>query len=232
MLEPFSKLKLSGPVGLNIAHFLRENIINNRLQPGQNLPEAEVAALMGVSRQPVRDALLRLSEAGLLQIMPQRGTLVTRISLPGMEAGRFVRQAVERAVVRHAATQATRAAIQAMRRIIDAQNAALEAEEHPVFLKLDDALHQAFAESIGDGDAWTALARVKLQMDRVRYLSLPEATPGALLITQHRAIVDAIAAHDPLAAEQAMDQHLPEVLSALPRLVVLFPNHFDKADAP
>lgn len=226
-LSPLDPQEQAGPVGLAIALLLRERIVTNRLPPGQALPESEVASLLGVSRQPVREALIRLSEGGLVRILPQRGTLVTRISRQAVEGGRFVRDAVERAVVREAARHAPPGATEAMHRLIDAQEAALQAEDHAGFLRLDDALHAAFAAAMGQPGAWTALGEVKLQMDRVRYLSIPDATPAALLVAQHRAIVDAIGAGDADAAEAAMRAHLSEVLSALPKLAERFPDHFE-----
>ena len=230
VLEGFGKLALEGPVGLGIARFLRDAIVRNQLPPGQNLPEAELAQILGVSRQPVREALIRLSEAGLLRILPQRGTLVARISLAGVEGGRFIRQAVERSVIACAAERATEADIRGMRRVIEAQAEAVRLGNHAGFLSLDDELHRSFAQAIGLESAWTGLSAVKLQMDRVRYLSLAEATPGATLIRQHRAIVAALAARDARAAEAAMAEHLAEVLSALPRLVARFPDHFDRGE--
>ncbi|ONG59124.1 hypothetical protein BKE38_00140 [Pseudoroseomonas deserti] len=228
VLESFSRMDHSGPVGLNIARFLRDAIIRNQLQPGQTLPEAELAQIMGVSRQPVRDALIRLSESGLLRILPQRGTLVTRISVRAVEGGRFVRQAVERAIIRQAASAVADADLRAMRRNVDEQEEALERGDHAGFLALDDALHQGFARCMGQETAWDALAEVKLQMDRVRFLSVPtHATPGPVLLRQHRAILAGLAARDPDAAEAAMAEHLSEVLSSLPQLATRFPSHFD-----
>ncbi|MCG7363613.1 FCD domain-containing protein [Roseomonas sp. ACRSG] len=128
--------------------------------------------------------------------------------------------------------EAPRSALDAMHRVIDTQEAALAREDHPAFLALDDELHGSFAALMGHPAAWTALAQVKLQMDRVRYLSIPDATPSELLIAQHRAIVAAIARRDPDAAEEAMRQHLSEVLSALPKLCERFPDHFETKEAP
>lgn len=220
-----------GPVALSITRLLRQAIITNRLPPGRALPETELAARLGVSRQPVREALIRLAEGGLVRTLPQRGTLVSRISLARVAAGRFVRDAVERATIRRAAEAAPPGTEAILHRLINAQEAALARHDHPAFLALDDELHGAFATAAGHGPAWALLADVKLQMDRVRYLSIPEATPGALLIEQHRHIAEAIARRAPDAAEAAMRGHLEQVLSALPRLTALFPDHFDGDEA-
>ena len=74
------------------------------------------------------------------------------------------------------------------------------------------------------------IEEAKAQMDRVRFLSLPDATPVAHLITQHQAILDAIAAGRAAAAEQAMKDHLREILKSLPRLSQAFPDMFEDDD--
>lgn len=221
----------SGPVGPQILRILRQRILTNELPPGTRLSEADLSRSLGVSRQPVREALIRLAEAGLVQALPQRGTEVLRISLPKVLSGRFVREAVERAVVRQAAMMADAAALARLQGCIAAQEEAAARNDHAGFLRADDAMHQALAASIGHDEAWTALQEVKFQMDRVRYLSLPDATPMELLVAQHKAILAAIAQRDPATAEVAMEEHLAQVLSALPRLAARFPAHFDGAGA-
>ncbi len=228
VLEGFNKSAVHGPIGHAITAFLRNAIVRNALVPGQALPEVELAELMGVSRQPVREALIRLSEMGLLRILPQRGTLVTRISLAGVLSGRFIRQAAERAVIVEAAKRASESDIRAMWRLIERQEDALAEEDYGKLLRLDDDLHEAFARSMGIDSVWPGLTAAKLQMDRVRYLSTPLVTPGARVLDQHRAIVSAVAVRDAAAADAAMAEHLLEVLSSLPDLVARMPDHFER----
>lgn len=222
---------LPGPIGPEVRRVIEEKIVTNVLSPGVRVSEQDLASLLGVSRQPIREALIRLAEAGLVRVLPQRGTLVTRISVARVNSARFLREAVECAVVRQAAEQASADAVAGMRRLIDAQAEAARAEKHAAFLALDDELHRAFAMCIGHGDVWRTLQSVKLHMDRVRYLSLSEATPLARLIAQHGAIVDAIAARDPDAADAMMRRHFGELLESLPRLIARMPGCFDTADA-
>ncbi len=222
-----------GPVGLQVRRIIEERIITNALRPGERLSENELSGQLGVSRQPVREALIRLAEVGLVRVLPQRATVVTRISVTRVSSARFLREAVERAVVRQAAGHATPEAIRRMRAIIRAQSKAIKAEDHAAFLGLDDDLHRAFAASIGHEEVWRTLQNVRQQMDRVRYLSLPEATPGARLLEQHTGIVEAIAQGDADAAEAMMQEHLSELLSSLPRLVATLPDYFgDVEPAP
>jgi len=219
--------QLAGPVGAHVRRVLESRIITNVLPPGERLSENDLALMLGVSRQPVREALIRLAEIGLVRVLAQRGTVVTRISVAQVRSARFLRAAVERAVIRQAAVEADAAAIAGMRALIEAQQAAEQEGDHAAFLQLDDRLHGSFAEAIGHDDVWRMLQGVKLHMDRVRYLSLPDATPVSRLLAQHAAIVDAVAARDPDAAEAAMERHLAELLESLPRLMQRLPNYFE-----
>lgn len=219
-----------GPVGAQVRRLIETRIITNALPPGARLSENDLSAQLGVSRQPVREALIRLAEAGLVRVLPQRGTVVTRISVSQVSSARFLREAAERAVIREAAAVATPASIAQMRGLLQAQQAAIASGDHAAFLALDDDLHRSFAAAIGHEEVWRSLQGVKQQMDRVRYLSLTDATPVSRLFAQHEAIVDALADHDPEAAERWMHKHLGELLSSLPRLVERLPAYFEAPD--
>jgi DNA-binding GntR family transcriptional regulator len=215
------------PLAAQIKKILVRKIVTHEYRPGERLSENELSSSLGVSRQPVRDALIRLGEAGLVRALPQRATQVTRIAIPNVYSGRFLREATEVAVIREAAVSAVPSMIAAMDRIIDAQEVAVAKKDHLAFLALDDDLHRTFAASIGHEDVWRTLQNVKLQMDRVRYLSLPDTTPEELLTKQHRAIVKALHARNPDKAEAAVRKHLAELLRSLPLLVQNFPDYFE-----
>ena len=215
------------PVARRVFLELRAAIVEMSFQPGQALSEKEIADRFGVSRQPVREAFIKLSEAGLLSIRPQRGTYVVKISARQVYDVRFVREAVEVAVVRKAALELPGSAIRALRDIVNEQRKVAADERPDRFFPLDEALHRGLALGVGCEYAWRVVEDMKVQMDRVRYLSLPEATPLSRLIDQHEAIVDAIAAHDPAQAEAAMRTHLSEILTSLPELAERFPDLFE-----
>ncbi len=205
-------------VGGRVYEVIRNAIVQLRLRPGNSLSEAEVAGQLGVSRQPVREAFIKLSEAGLVEIRPQRGTFVRLISKREVENAQFLREAIEVAVARKASLEASRESIAQLRDIIEQQRVAAARGDHSGFLRLDEGYHQALAGSANCEDAWRVLDSLKAQMDRVRYLSLPQATPLEIIIDQHARIVDAIEARSPSAAEAAMHVHLREILTSLPKL--------------
>lgn len=213
-------------IGHRVFEALKLAIVQLQLRPGNLLSEAEVAKQLGVSRQPVREAFIKLAEVGLVEVRPQRGTFVVLISRRDVENARFIRAAIEVAVLRKACLEASEEDITQLRDIIKRQREASAAGDLAHFLKLDEMLHQGIAKSVDCEHAWRVLESLKAQMDRVRYLSLSLATPIDTLINQHEKIVDAIAAHDPDAADTAMQEHLAEILTSLPKIATANPDMF------
>jgi DNA-binding GntR family transcriptional regulator len=195
------------------------------------LSEQDLARRFGVSRSPVREALIKLSEAGLVRVLPQRGTQVVKISRAGVEDARFIREAVEAAVVREAAVKANPAMLAELNASLTRQRRAQRATSSEDFLSLDEEFHRLLAEAAGRLAAWQMIEDVKPQMDRVRFLDMTQATPRHAVIAQHAVIVDAIKAGDPAAAERAMRYHLSEILRSLPELSARYPDLFERETA-
>jgi DNA-binding GntR family transcriptional regulator len=206
---------------------LRSAIVTMRLKPGEALSEQEIATHLNVSRQPVREAFIKLAEDGLLRVVPQRGTFVMKISAVAVTNARFVREAVECAIAREAAQRISATDAAALKAIIAEQRKAEKSDDSEGFFALDEEFHRALASAGGCADAWKVIESAKAQMDRVRFLSVPEATPMRRLIAQHQCILDGVVAGDGDAATDAMQVHLREILSSLPRLAAKFPNMFD-----
>lgn len=215
-----------GTIGFRVFEALRLAIVQLQLRPGNLLSEAEVAKQLGVSRQPVREAFIKLAEVGLVAVRPQRGTFVVLISRREVENARFIREAIEVAIVRKACAVASPSDLATLRDIVARQKAIQAADDRAAFFRLDEALHQTIARAVDCEQAWRLLENLKAQMDRVRYLSLPLATPLETLITQHDAIVNAIAAGDPDLAEARMREHLSEILKSLPKIATEHPDLF------
>lgn len=205
-------------MGTRVFEALRQAIVQLQLSPGNPLSEADIARQLGVSRQPVREAFIKLAEVGLVDIRPQRGTFVRPISVREVHNARFLREAIEVAVVRKAAAEATPEWVRDLRRIIENQREVAIHGDTADFLRLDEAFHQAIAAAASCEEAWRVVEGLKAQMDRVRYLSLPDATPLQTIIAQHERIVDALDHGSPAEAEAAMRHHLTEILISLPKL--------------
>lgn len=201
----------------SILDAIRNDIITLRLMPGKRVSENELARHFGTSRTPVREALLRLVDQGLVEVWPQRGTFIMPISLAAVQRARFVRNAVEVAVFKRAAEEGLAASItDELDAIIAMQEDSKDSPEN--FTIADDAFHRTVANGIRMGDIWSLLEREKAQFDRLRFLSLPNVTPVELLIEQHKAMLSAVKRRDPIAAEAAVHVHLSEVLKVTEHL--------------
>lgn len=206
---------------------LRDQIVSMQLKPGTMLSEKELSLAFGVSRTPLREALLRLAEERLIDIFPQMGTFVSRISLPAVRDAMVIRQALERVTAREAAIRADAEDVALLRRSISDQMRFSGRKYFADFHEADEAMHQAIAAIAGYPNIWRVIKREKAQVDRGRLLMLPQLRRRPIVIAQHVDIVDAIAAGDADAAEAAMDAHLKDVLPSFVEIQKEFPDYFD-----
>jgi DNA-binding GntR family transcriptional regulator len=195
---------------------MRHAILSLQIPPGAKLSEVEVAAQMGVSRQPVRDAFYRLAKLGLLSIRPQRATTVTLISREAVRRACFFRTALEVETMRAGAQRLTQADIVALQAMIDEQALAMQADDRLAFHALDDAFHLEICRRAGVAFAWDMIREMKAHMDRVRMLSLAFASRRAW--DDHGMILAALAARDPDAASEAMRLHLSRIMEIFDRI--------------
>ncbi len=225
-------LRFKDPITPQIVAALRQGIVEMRLRPGEALSEKDIAGRFGVSRQPVREAFIKLSEAGLVEIRPSRGTFVMKISMREVANARFVREAIECSMARNACRLATDVHIAHLRQLVEEQRTAATANDYWRFNDRDETFHRAIAEIVQCDYAWRIVEAARIQTDRVRYLSLPEASPMPLLIAHHEEIVRQIEARDADAAERVMSRHLREILMALPQLAKAHPDLFGDSELP
>jgi len=226
--SPYRELEKSAAVGPQLYRLIRERIVRGELPPGSRLSETEIAAAYDVSRQPVREAFIKLAEENLLAIRPQRGTFVTRISVPSVLTARFIREAAEADIVRLVAETADESAIAALEAEIVKQRAVTTAAEPDLFIQLDEAFHRMLAEMAGQRQAWDYLEGLKTQMNRVRHISARKLAFDKL-IAQHAAVVEGIRTRNAAKAEAAMRDHLREINRDLPEIVAAMPDFFEEA---
>lgn len=205
---------------------LRDEIIRVALAPGAQLSEQEIAKRYGVSRQPVREALIALAKSRLVEIRPNRGTVVTSISLDMVREARFVREAVEAGLARQAANRFDPWVRDRLEINLKHQAEALDASDHNRFRELDGEFHILVAKGTGSTMAWQVVADMKAHMDRVCNLTLDYLHARKVLLEQHQAIADAIDAKDADVAEAAMRSHLREILEDLPTVRAAHPGLF------
>jgi GntR family transcriptional regulator, rspAB operon transcriptional repressor len=215
-----------GSVRAQAHAILREAIVSLRLPPGHPVSENELAAQLGVSRTPVREAIIRLAGEGLVEVYPQRGSAVSRISQREVREAQFIREALERATLANAAERLDAGGASQLDAILAEQRAAHTTGDVARFLAADDALHRSLTEVGGHHQVWPVIHSAKGHLDRVRWLSLPTPAMIEQLIVEHSAIVAALGRGDLASADRQLTAHLRRVLEQLPRLAAEHPELF------
>ncbi|EJT01018.1 GntR family transcriptional regulator [Rhizobium sp. CCGE 510] len=205
---------------------LHANIVSLRMPPGMSLQEKRIADDFGVSRTPVREALLRLSEGGLVDIYPQSGTVVSRVPVSAIPEAVVVRKALEGTTVEAAALTATAADIARLDAAIARQRAHAATGNSSSFHDEDESFHETIAQIAGYPGIWAILKTVKVQIDRARRLTLPVLGRMDTVVHEHMIIRDALAAHDATAARNAMIHHLSAVIPDVDELRARYPDYF------
>lgn len=212
--------------------WLRQEILSGRMRPGQALSENEIAQRLGVSRTPVREAIIRLESEGLLAVRPQVGTTVAPIDVDAVADVQFLREAIECRTVALAAQRATTADAKDLRAQLKAQARVAARGDHAAFVPLDDRLHQKLLAMAGRPRVWRAIEDAKAQLDRVRFLSLEDPAWLATIHRQHEEIVDCVIAGDSVSAVAAMEHHLRAVFASITTIAATSPEYFRSVPVP
>ncbi|HLX18939.1 MAG TPA: FCD domain-containing protein [Gaiellaceae bacterium] len=226
-MEPIDRRRASRTTTrVEVYDTLRASIVSLQRAPGQRLSEAELARDLGVSRTPVREAIIQLRADGLVEVTPQRGSFVSKISLRNVREAQFAREALECAAVRVAVDRIDDAAGERLRENISLQRAAQDSADLEQFYRLDEAFHRELVETSGYSGISELLDRSRAHLNRVRRLSLPVPDVIEELIDQHSAVVEAIERRDADAAEAALRHHLRGVYRVLEPLRDAHPDYF------
>jgi DNA-binding GntR family transcriptional regulator len=204
---------------------LREAILSLELTPGTVLVRQELADRFGVSQTPVREALLRLSEEALVDVFPQHATLVSRIDIAAAREAHFLRRSIELELVHQLAQQESPGLVEQMKGVIAQQAALATSQRYGDFVNADRAFHRLMYEAGGVLGLWDLVGRVSGHVDRLRRLHLPTAGKTEAILRDHRAIVRAIEAQDPAAAQTALRKHLSGTLSAVNEICRQYPDY-------
>ena len=206
-LQSFT-LKKPRSVSGQIYQYLKQAIITCEIEPGSTVSEKVISSSLDVSRQPVREAFIKLSECGLLKIFPQRGTVVTKIGVKSVLDGKFVRSAIECAVVKKLAGQIEENQLEELAAIIEEQKLALAKNDFAGFLQLDDSFHHTMSIFADCSLAWETIETIKPSMDRVRFLDIKRDNSMQENILEHIEILQAIKEKNSELAESLLAKHL------------------------
>ena len=213
-----------------VYRLLLRDIVHCEIKPGQGISEKDVAASLGVSRTPVREAFLQLAEDGLIVISPQRGTAVAKISIRQVRQAQFTREVLERAVMAVCCRNVPAEACAGLDAALFTQRQAAANGDYTAFYDADELFHGELARLSGFDGIARVTGGARVHLNRVRWLSLPELHGVDAALVQHEEIVSAIKTGNAERGDQVLTAHLRNVLSSLPAIGERFPGYFDRDD--
>ena len=203
-----------GSVTTSVTEQLRHAIVTLELKPGEILDKGAICERLGVSRFPVSEALARLQSEGLVEIMPQRGSLVSRVKIGDVVEYMLIRKALESEAVRALVPRATPDVLRELEANLGEQTKAAKRGDRETFHAYDVEFHEILFEALRFPRIKAVIDSARANLDRARLLILD---PRRLTMThaEHKAIADGIASGDGERAAAAMRTHIDKVTGEL-----------------
>jgi DNA-binding GntR family transcriptional regulator len=197
-----------------------------RIEPGTALDKADLCDRFGTSRSPLNEAIQRLSHDGLVDLVPQSGSYVSRLSVAAIAEAVFLREAIEVAASIHVAEAADRAVLRALRRNIVMQEMLAADGDQDGLHDMDKQLHALILEATGHPSLVDVAADVGLRLERARRLAVPTRERSADLVEEHRTIVEAISGRDHRIIRDAVTTHLRKLNERIGPVAERLPHYF------
>lgn len=204
---------------------LMYNIINIELIPGSAVSENELSAALELSRTPVREALIELSRMGLVEILPQRGSYISKINYDIIEESRFMRLVLENAILKLACENISDEWLQALKQNLAASKKCAEESDYSRFLELDNQFHRLLFESVNKSWTYEIIHSQMVHFDRLRLLAV-KSIKNIKTIEDHEDLIYAIERRDYELAEMLMTRHLTRHQMEKSELLKLYPDYF------
>ena len=208
---------------------IREAIMELNFLPGEIIRKHDICNALGVSRSPVSEALAKLRNEGLVEVVPQSGTFVSRFSLQDIKEGAFLREAIELACIEILASNISEQQLIDLNRNLKLQKVLAESDDCQGFYQLDAKMHGMIMDFTG----YKNLAKVTktgwVQVDRARQLLLPVDGRLKKAFQEHRAVIKALEQNDVALAREKMRTHLNQLILLLTPLEKKHPHLFENS---
>ena len=204
---------------------IKENIVSLELAPGSQISENELAAEMGLSRTPVREALIELSKVEILETHPQRRSTVSLIDYDLVEESRFLRYQMECAVAELVCVMAGPVDIERLSANIRLQSFYLDGTYTNELMALDNQFHGMLFEIAKKPRVFQLIQNLSIHFDRVRGLAL-SAEKDLKVVQDHRELVEFIRQGDGVAARELMGVHLNRYRIDAAEIRRIYPQYF------
>ena len=206
---------------------LRTAIVTGALRPGDSLDKLALAERFGASRQPISNAIDRLALDGLVEVIPQHGSFVSKLRAKPITERFFIRRAIESEFAAMAAKSVTDELIRRLDLSISYLQVTLDAGDRDEFMRQDYQFHRIISEQNAIDEGMRILDRLEAYLGRIRFLLAPNSTRPAETITEHKAIRDGIASGEPARASDAMRNHIDAVEKHFQTFILARPDLFE-----
>ena len=217
-LDP-SRLDRKLPLRDQIYDLVRQMILTGRIAPGDVLDEKLIAAKLNVSRTPVREAVKKLSDEHLVDVVAQSGTRASHIDRAEVEQAYLIRKALEMESAAQAAARMNESHAEALNDLLHHHARAIERRRFADAIANDDLFHRYIADISSLDRLWRAIEISKAQLDRCRHIMLPRQGQGEATLEQHRSIIRSLNSKDPERARRAMGDHLEAAFSSTLKVI-------------
>ncbi|HZK27601.1 MAG TPA: GntR family transcriptional regulator [Thermoclostridium sp.] len=226
IFDNMSTIPTAHNIGDNVYYMLQQNIVNLKLKPGELLNVTSISELLNVSRTPVRDALIKLGKDGLVDVIPQKGTRVSRIDIRRVEEELFLRQSLEVRAVTVFMQKYKESHINRLMEYINKQDEALLTQDYVSCLQHDDAFHHVFFEAIDKNLCWETIESMSGHYRRVRLMSIWDRNIFQGVIEQHRQMVKNITSNNIQMVRKLFLEHSSKLVKEIGILSEKYPNYF------
>lgn len=204
---------------------IKENIINLELVPGSQISENELAAEMGLSRTPVREALIELSKVEIIETHPQRKSTVSLIDYDLVEESRFMRDLLECAVAELVCEMASPVDIERLNANIRLQSFYLDGTYTNELMALDNQFHGMLFEIAKKSRVFQMIQNISIHFDRVRRMAL-SSVKDLKVVQDHQDLVEFIRQKDARGARALMEVHLNRYRIDAAEIRRTYPQYF------
>ena len=200
-------------------------IISLKLAPGSMVSENELAQEMGLSRTPVREALIELSRIQMVTVYPKRGSSIALIDYALVEESRYIRFLLEMSMVELVCRTALPEEMNQLTKNVRLQSICLQNGDFPKLMQLDNAFHKSLFDIAKKPMAYQLMQAAQIHFDRVRMMSLG-TVKDTKIVNDHQAILDALIMRDVKTAQAQMEQHLSRYQIDEQALRQKYPEYF------
>lgn len=209
---------------------LKDNIMNLSLEPGATISEIEISQALNVSRTPVREAIVKLKEEKLINVFPQKGSIVSKMNLKLIEEAAFLREICDKEMLRIICSKKDKDfLIKELRKNLEYQKITVDYEEDSYeFFRLDNKFHEIIYEFCNKLNIWKAIKRLSTHYDRLRLFDVIEKMNLKEILYQHEKIIEILEKGKFEEIDEMVKEHLFNFKEVLGIFIEKYPNYFEE----